>query len=75
MQSGRVGEVVRWFGLDRCKGQEEIEVELPELRGGEIVLVSGPSGAGKSRLLRRMQEQGQGTRERDSWRCDLLFFA
>jgi hypothetical protein len=62
MKTERVAQIVHWFGLDHSKPQEQIDIELPELSGGKIILINGPSGAGKSRLLQRMQKQGQGGR-------------
>jgi ABC-type ATPase with predicted acetyltransferase domain len=57
MQSNRVTEIIRWFGLDHSKPQDQIEIDIPAPVGGQIILLNGPSGAGKSRLLHRIRQQ------------------
>lgn len=57
MNSKQVSEIVRWFGLEHSKPQEEIAMEIPPLTAGQIMLLTGPSGAGKSRLLARIKSE------------------
>lgn len=69
MKSERVAEIVRWFGLDQSKPQEQIEIEIPQAVGGRIILLNGPSGAGKSRLLGRIKDEWVGPRRAKPMRC------
>jgi uncharacterized protein len=61
MPSNRVTEIIRWFGLDHSKPQDQIDIEIPPPVGGQIILLNGPSGAGKSRLLHRIRQQWKQT--------------
>jgi uncharacterized protein len=69
MQSNRVTEIIRWFGLDHSKPQDQIEIEIPPPVGGQIILLNGPSGAGKSRLLSRIKEEWGKPRRGKPVRC------